>query len=446
MVMIQAALGIAEAVQPELKEPVSGSSEEDQGYAITVNEKGEVFIAGSSRTQWGYPVNAFSGGGRDCFVAKLNDNGQMVWNTFLGGLHYDECRAITLDKQGNLYVAGESGSAWGNPVTNFTGGSHDGFVAKLDNKGNLLWNTFMGGLLYDGVSALVIDKAGNIYAAGNSVSSWGVPVNQHTGENQDGFVAMLDDAGLLHWNTFLGGGDYDSISAIAIDVYNNLYVAGESFSGWGSPVKGFVHGFYGDFDAFVAKLNSQGGVQWNTFLGGRGSDYGRGIAVDSMGDTYVVGNSNISWGLPLEPHHGNFDAFIVKLDDKGMVQWNTFLGGEGPDYGRSITTYWTDNIFLTGQSSGAWGKPLLPFSGDNDAFVVKINSQGIVQWNSFLGGSGTDSGNDIKLDTVGNVYIAGESSSSHENRGDAVQGGTKAFAAMLNNEGILRWMSLSGKR
>jgi hypothetical protein len=343
-------------------------------------------------------------------------------------------------------VTGESGSPWAMPLRVFGGGSYDCFVAKLNNNGVMQWNTFLGGALYDGGYALAVDKKGSVIIAGNSVNTWGTPVEPHTGRNYDSFAAKLDNNGVLQWNTFLGGDEYDGGYALALDEDGNVFVAGESLSEWGSPVNGFIRGYYGDYDAFVAKLDTKGALQWNTFIGGKGSDYGRSIAVDMKGYIYVTGNSSVAWGKPLAPHNGDCDAFAAKLDGNGSLQWNTFLGGKGNDYGRAITVNWTGNIFLTGQSASSWKKPVNPFGGENDAFAAKLDSKGVLQWNTFLGGAGADFGRHITIDGMGNIFLTGESSSSWGAPVNNFKGKSNGFAAQLNNAGVLRWHTFLGGR
>ena len=422
------------------------SSDATVGYAVAVDEAGNVFMAGTSKTQWGSPVNQHSGGAGDCFVAKLHADGALQWNTFLGGRLSDGCRAIALDEKGNVYVTGESSSNWAKPLKPFNGGSSDCFIAKLNADGALQWNTFLGSAFYDGGYAIAVDKTENIFVTGNSVGSWGSPRVPHSKRNNDAFAAKLDRKGTLHWNTFWGGDDFDGGYAIALDGDGNVYIAGESGAGWGSPVNDYIRGYLGDYDAVVTKLDSKGDLQWHTFMGGIGSDYGRGIALDRKGYIYVTGNSNVSWGQPIAPHQGGYDAFAARLDEKGFLQWHTFMGGKGADYCRAISLDLTDSLLLAGQSSTSWGAPVNEFSSEKDAYVAKLSSNGYLDWNTFLGGTGSDFGRSITTDRVGNIYLGGESSSPWGMSAGNFQARTNAFVANLNNAGVIRWNSFLGTK
>jgi len=162
----------------------------------------------------------------------------MSWNTFLGGSGEGDCDdngyAIAVDSSGNVYVAGYSSESWGTPVRAFSGGSYDGFVAKLDSSGNLLWNTFLGSNGADIVFSIAVDSSGsNVYASGESNATWGLPLRSFTTEgshDEDAFAAKLNAGnGSLSWNTFLGvnvaladyNGEYDMVQyfcGIALDV------------------------------------------------------------------------------------------------------------------------------------------------------------------------------------------------------------------------------------
>jgi hypothetical protein len=92
-----------------------------------------------------------------------------------------------------------------------------------------------------------------------------------------------------------------------------VYVAGESHATWGSPVNPYA----GSADAFAAKLNSSGALQWSTFMGGTSGESGNGIAVDGSGNVYVAGGSGSTWGSPLNPYAGGLEAFTQMLQKSG---------------------------------------------------------------------------------------------------------------------------------
>jgi len=375
----------------------------DGAGGIAVDGSGNAYVLGYSQSTWGAPLNAHAGG-YDATIVKIDSDGIRGWHTFLGGTAWDFGEDIILDSNGNIYVTGVSQGSWGTPVRAF-GGWADAFVAKFDSNGALQWNTFLGGEAYDYGYSIGLDDDGNVYVTGYS-NDWGAPLNPHGGAAEDAFVAKLNGNGDLQWHTFLGGDDLDDGFAIHVTPSGDIFIAGESDSNWGAPIN--AHSGTSS-DAFVAKLNSNGALQWHTFMGGTSEDRSSGISVDANENVYVAGFSWTSWGAPINSFGGGLaDAFVAKLNSSGVLQWNTFLGGTEDDTGRNIAIDDGGDILVTGDSGSTWGTPINPFAGYYDAFVVKLNANGIRLRNTFLGGTSDDVGRDIAVKN-GLVYVTGYS-------------------------------------
>jgi len=288
-----------------------GSSEDDDGFAIAVDESGFVYVAGSSETVWGSHSSYHAGGSSDAFAAKLNSSGVRQWNTFLGSSETDYGKAITVGGYGNVYVAGSSETSWGSPKNGYEG-DRDAFAAKLSNSGVLQWNTFMGSLASDEGNAIAVDDSENVYVSGYSWATWGNPLNDHAGLT-DAFAAKLTSSGETVWNTFMGSSAGDNGNAIAVDGKGSIYVAGSSSLSWGNP----LNDFSGGGDAFAAKLTSSGETAWHTFMGSSVSDIAYAITVDGNGNVYVAGNSRTTWGNPINEHAegevNSTDVFVAKI-------------------------------------------------------------------------------------------------------------------------------------
>ena len=386
-----------------------GAYGDEAGHGIAVDTNGNVYVTGSSFKSWGSPLRSHSGD-FDAFVAKLNASGYLEWNTFLGEAGLDYGSGIVVDISGDVYVTGTSETSWSPiggalPFRDHSGG-RDAFVALLTGNGNLVWNTFLGGVNSDEGNGITLDSNKNIYVTGVSFGTWGNPVRGYGGGSSDAFIAKLTQKGFLEWNTFLGGSSLDDGQGIAVDLSENVYVTGNSLSSWGNPVRPYST----LNNAFVAKLNTNGVLMWNTFLGGSDGDFGTGIAVDGTGQVYVTGYSASSWGDPLHSFSGGYNAYIAKLSNGGILLWNTFMGAPGNrNIGTGIAADISGNLYATGYSSVSWGTPLHPFSGAADTFVAWLNNDGVLQWTTFLGGPGWDFGNAITVDSDKNVYVIGSS-------------------------------------
>jgi hypothetical protein len=402
-----------------------GGSGDDKAHEIAVDAGGNIYVAGSSAATWGSPVRAHSGGSSDAFAAKLNPSGALSWNTFLGGGGSDYGQSIAVDGSGNSYISGNCTATWGSPVRAF-GGQTDGCIAKLNASGALVWNTFLGGSGNDSGVGTAVVGSGNVYVTGQSDATWGSPVRAYT-DYTDAYAAELNSSGALTWNTFLGGSDTDYGNDITVDGSGNVYLAGSSSASWGTPQRDYL----AENDAFVVKLNSSGTVTWSTFLGGSGNDYSHGIYT-SGGSVYVVGESWATWGSPLRAFGGDYDGFAAKLNSAGSMNWNTFLGGSSGDIGYDITVDRGGTVYVAGKSYASWGSPLRAYTGGFDAFAANLTSSGVLIHNLFLGGSGYDSAEGIAVDGSG-AYVAGYSPSTWGSPLRAFGGGTyDAFIARVN--------------
>jgi len=412
-------------VDPTLKwNTFLGGTGQDSITGIALDNGGNAYVSGHSDATWGTPKRAYCGG-RDIFVAKIKPNGQLKWLTFLGSAADDRGNDLALDSSGHIYATGASEATWGTPKRPYVGYA-DAFVAKLTPTGMIEWNTFLGGTSLDSGVGITLDESGNAYIAGYSLETWGAPKRLHRGGN-DAFAAKVDMNGELAWNTFLGGSDADSGSAIVLDPSGNSYVTGQTSSTWGTPKRAFG----GGVDAFVAKLNPKGGLVWNTFLGGSSADSGSAIARDADGHLYVAGWSSGTWGTPKRAHSDLADMFVAMLMANGTLNWNTFLGGYGVDSASDIMVNSDDEVYVTGGSDQTWGQPEHPYSGDTDGVVAGLSSTGVLEWLTFVGGSGYDFGTGIELNKKGNILVVGPSEATWGSPVRAYTGDTDGFVALL---------------
>ena len=180
----------------------------------------------------------------------------------------------------------------------------------------------------------------------------------------------------------------------------------------------------GSSDAFVTKFNAAGSaLGYSTYLGGSGPDVGRGIAVDSSGNAYVTG-STTSTDLPAAnpfqaANAGSDDAFVAKLNPAGSaLVYSTYLGGGGTDAGNDIAVDSSGNAYVAGITNSTDFPTVDPvqatLGGSNDAFVAKLNPGGsALVYSTFLGGSFFDLANGIAVDNAGNAYVTGDADSTN---------------------------------
>ena len=281
---------------------------------------------------------------------------------------------IGVDANEAVYVAGGTAtdSGWAGPIVDPYSDAGDAFVVKLGGvTGAMGWVAFLGGPMVDSASALTARGNGNVFVTGSSSDTWGSPVRPYN--DDDAFVARLNGSGAIIYNTFLGSSNGDDGRAIAADASENAYVIGGSFETWEPP----VNPYSGGGDIFVAKLDSLGVLQWNTFVGSVDYDEGGGVVVDSSGSVYLSGQSEWTWGSPFRPHSGFVDDFAARLSSSGALVWNAFVPSVSGPYslfGPGIAASGNGNVVITGTSTESWGSPIRPFPWGTlrCAFVAKI--------------------------------------------------------------------------
>ncbi len=384
-----------------------GEGHGELGLGIALDADGNIYVTGYAVFSWGSPLHPHSGSA-DIVVLKFDKNGACQWHTFYGSSTsrgHDMGLSIALDGSGNIYVTGVSGD-WGSPLHAHSGslnGLGDLFVLKLDNNGAYQWHTFFGSPEDDVAEAIAVDSGGSAYVTGYS-GDWGSPINAHSG-GLDVYALKLDGDGNYQWHTFFGSSEDDVGTGIALDTSGKIYLTGGSSSTWGFPLN--VHSDSGDI--LVLKLDNTGSYQWHTFHGSSAADGARGIALDILGNIYVTGTSAGDWGSPLHSHSGSNDIVVLKLDSQGAYLWHTFYGSSRDDYSSGVALDGTGNVYLTGGSQGNWGSPMKAYSGAYDVFIMKLDSDGALLWNTFYGSATFDHGNDIAVRSSGDVYVAGNS-------------------------------------
>ncbi|MCR4415363.1 MAG: SBBP repeat-containing protein, partial [Thermoguttaceae bacterium] len=445
-------------IDPELTwSTYLGGVGSDAGYGIAVDESRGVYVAGKTYSG-GWTSGGFDtghNGFQDAFVAKLTLTGAHVWSTYLGGARDDYGADIALDASGGVYVAGGTDSpGWTTDGFDTThNGSRDAFAARLTDDGQLVWSTYLGGSGDDDGPRLAVDGSGGVYVAGRTNSPGWADGGFDTSLDgpYDAFVAKLTADGESVWSTYLGGTNADQAYDVAVDTDGNLYVTGETSSpGWADG--GFDTSLDGPYDAFVAKLTSDGSPLWSTYLGGSNADHAYGIAVDHAGNTYVAGKTGsagwITGGFDTS-YNGAYDAFVAKLTADGGSVWSTYLGGADTDQANDVAVDSAGNVYVAGSTlSAGWtaGGFDTSHNGAYDAFVAKLTPSGSHAWSTYLGGSNNDQAYRIAARRTGRAYVTGGTDSpGWTARGfdTTYHGYSDAFVAKITENQVPRIGSLS---
>lgn len=396
--------------------------------------------------------------------------------SYVGGTDTDEARAIAVDMNGNLYVAGKTFST--------KASNAQAMLLKVPATGSPTLSIIGGTNGNDWANAVTTDASGNVYLGGQASSSDFPGVVSGVFQPQlafgiDGFVSALPPSnnGFI-FTTYVGGSTgtdggagTDIVNAVAVAKNGNVYAAGETnsldFPTTANNV--FQAAIHGGYDAFLIGLGSNGGAGFSTYVGGSAEDIAYGLITDSNSDCYVVG-STASEDFPTTPNRsdlpypafqttlgGGKDAFAIKVFGTGayagqLARWSTFIGGTSDDVAYGVALDADMNVYVTGATTCTSGQTGgFPYSGGyqstckggTDGFAFKLRKDGSKGlWSTFLGGAGDDFLNGVATDGAGNVWLVGDSGSDDFPLTDnAIQnkraGGSDAVIAELSSDGTL---------
>lgn len=286
-----------------------------------------------------------SAGSQDAFVVKMSSTGTVLWAKSMGGPSEDYGRdvAVAMDGTGNVYVSGDfSGTAMFGSNTLISAGGLDGFVTKLDSSGGFTWAKPLGGAGVDRAAGVTVDRAGNVAVAG--FFSGTVVFNRDLGTSiyssagdYDAFVVKLDSNGAVAWARNLGGTRADEAKSIAADSVGNLAVAGYFHTSADFVSTKSVLTSAGGYDAFVVKLDGNGSLLKAGSRGGTDDDLANGVTVDGAGNIYATGRFSGTADFDPDPASrydlvsaGKADVFVVKVVNSGTMM---LMGAGGPGTG-----------------------------------------------------------------------------------------------------------------
>ncbi len=415
-----------------------GGSSWDEVMGVAVDGAGAMYVVGmtySLNFPLEDPYQDEHQGAWEVYVSKIAPSGDhLIYSTFIGGNYIDYGFDIAVDDYGHAFIIGNTQSN-DFPTVNaidsiYNGGpSGDAFVAKLSLLGNsLIFSTFLGGSGYDEARDIAIDSRGNACIVGKTLS-FDFPIFNAIDEelaSSEAFLTKISSNGSsLLFSTFWGGSHADNGWGIAIDNEDNIYIVGETRS-IDFPLVNPCDGFEPSFlrEGFVSKLSGSGdSIIYSTYLGGSYGDEAFSIDTDDFGNAYVTGFT-ASYDFPIvnafdSTINGSDDVFITKLPPTGgFIEYSTFFGGGAGDYGRSIAVNLLGEVYVAGTTSSGNIPLVNPFDGTygavRDAFLIKLSESGsTLLYSTYIGGEGKDDGHDMDLDDFGRILIGGKTNSEY---------------------------------
>jgi hypothetical protein len=357
---------------------------EDFEYAngLAVDTAGRAYVAGSSSSA-DFPHTLLDGlrGGQDAVAFQLSPQGNALrYSVVTGGPGDDAANAIALDQHRNAYVA----------IGLDEGGKTDDVdILKISPGGKIVRRKIMGGPGDDEPFGIAVSRAGNVTVVGSTRSPACLDsgaIQPRYGGNTDAFVLQLNRNFAQNFGSYLGGGDYDRATGVALDASGSAYVVGWTGSGPDFPHTDTTPHLSNITCAFIVKIAPDGSrYDYSTLIGStRDRVIGNAIVVDGQGQITIGGY--IDGGLPaynsvsgMTAFHGGLDdAFLATLsaDGKRLVSTSDFGGGAN-DAVYGVALGGSGNLFATGQTTSVdfphTRGQAFNSSGKRDGFLVKID-------------------------------------------------------------------------
>ncbi|MEP6995908.1 MAG: SBBP repeat-containing protein [Acidobacteriota bacterium] len=428
-----------------------GGAKDEYLEEVAVDSGGNALIVGRTKSTSGVATalahqTVYGGGPSDAFLAKYDPDGHLLWSTYFGGAGKDNAFAVSVDGGDNITIGGLTNSLTGiatpgSHQSAFGGGGDDGFVAKFDPNGQLLWSTYFGGPSGEWILGIAHDAASNVYVTGFTGSASGIATagayqDTFVGKPMDCFWAKLDPNGVVAFSTYFGAVGEDRPHDIQVDPLGNVILAGTTPSKTGMATAGaYQETMAGAVDAFVSKWTGGGQLIWSTYYGGTLADRGRECYTDSEGSIYLTGFTQSSSGIAtagtyqelITPASGggipSQEAYLVKFDTNGQRIWGTYFGGTGNEYGRGLRITQDHRVVISGATGSATqiasADAYQPHKGGgSDAYLAVFSTDGAYLGSTYYGGAGAEPyqtasyGPAVAIDAQGNVYLSPTSSST----------------------------------
>lgn len=321
---------------------------------------------------------------------------QALFQKHYGGSGDDYAYALALTSDGGFIAAGST--------TSFGAVIPDIYIIRLTSDGKIVWSRTYGGTIIEAANSIVQTSDGGFIVAGVT-NSFGA------GQN-DMYILRLTSEGNSVWAKTYGGMTQDAGVSI-VQTSDGGFIAAGTTNSFGA----------GNYDMYVVRLSSDGGVMWSKAYGGTNVDGAASIIQTSDGG-FIAAGSTYSFGA------GVSDMYAVRIASDGSLIWSKTYGGATDDGALSIKQN-SDGGFITAGYTNSFG------AGDYDVFVVRLSSDGSIVWGKTYGGPQFDATNNITRTSDGGFALAGRSSSFGTGNGDM-------YLLRLTSDGSVSWSKTLG--
>lgn len=408
------------ALTIEFAQTIGGSKNESARSIIKTNDGGYAILGYTQSMD--LDISDKSDESFDFWILKYDTQDILQWSKTYGGSLDDRGSDIIQTQDGGYAIIGSSGSSDQDVSTNY--GLQDYWLVKLDASGTISWEKSLGFPGVDnGLSILQTTDGGFLLTGVLDVTASGGDGNTNRNNNSrhaggDYWAIKLDASANLQWSQYYGGSFTDTPYSI-VQSDNGFIIVGSSDS---EDVD--ISNNKGDYDFWVVNISDTGELLWEKSFGGSQIDEARGIIASNDGNYIIVGDTR-SNDQDISQNSGAADLWIIKVTPQGDMLWERTIGGSNFDVGRSISKTQDGGLLISGSSRSSDGL-ITENKGQNDAWVLKLNSNADITWQKTIGGSEIDFGFDAVELNDQSVIVIGESSS---NNGDIIE--NKGFSDAL---------------
>ncbi|MEO9531626.1 MAG: T9SS type A sorting domain-containing protein [Crocinitomicaceae bacterium] len=399
-----------------------GGSGNDNLLSISPTTDGGYILGGHSRSGISGDKSEALMGTIDYWIVKTDAQGAVEWENALGGDDYEQFGRVFQLSDGGYFVAGESMSnISGDKTENRDGPPDTGdlWVLRLDSAGNVIWDSTLGGTNEEFFADAIQLPNGNIVLAGTSGSNSSADKSENSKGAYDFWIMELDSAnGNIIWDETIGGSSNDFARSIDLDADGNIIIGGQSDSNISSDK---TESSYGARDFWIVKIDDSGTTIWDKTIGGSGFEIFGSIEAILDDGFIIAGNSDspIS-GLKDETCTGcdtnavNRDIWVLKLDANGTIEWQNTLGTIEDEEFQVTAINTNDGGYLIGGSSesGVSGDKTDAGYNGTDFWLIKLDQNGQYIWDDAIGGTNYDDLWDMFELSNGNFILGGTSMSS----------------------------------
>jgi len=341
-------------------EKTFGGSDNEKAYSIEQTTDGGYIIAGS--------INSYGAGEFDVYLVKTDALGNIEWEKTYGGSGTEFARSVRQTTDGGYIIAGSTNS--------YGAGWTDFYLVKADALGNIEWEKKYGGSYNEEAYSIEQTTDGGYIIAGET--------NSYGAGESDVYLVKADALGNIEWEKTYGGSDYEEAYSIEQTTDGGYILAGGTNS----------YGVNGD--AYLVKTDALGNKEWEKTYGGNNTEYIRSVEQTTDGG-YILAGDSADFSIE------RYDIYLVKTDASGNIEWEKIIDSGSWDDGFSVEQTTDGGYILAGDTGSC--------DVNGDAYLVKTDALGNIEWEKTVGGSDYDCAYSIKQTTDGGYIIAGDTAS-----------------------------------